>query len=52
VPIPDPARRSRHQPPLAEDLPSALRPPGFRPPPRRWQAVAPGHLVRVEDAHA
>ncbi len=48
VPVPDPARRRRNDFLAADELPSPVRPPDYRPPERRWREVAPGHLVQVE----
>jgi len=49
VPVPDPARRGIRRNLVADELKSPVRPLGYVPPPRRYDEVAPGHLVRVGD---
>jgi peptide/nickel transport system ATP-binding protein len=48
VPVADPARRRARAPVAEGELTSPLRPPGFAPPPRRYEEAAPGHLVLAE----
>jgi peptide/nickel transport system ATP-binding protein len=47
VPVPDPARRQVRRPVSNDELPSPVRPAGFVPPKRRYEEVAPGHVVQV-----
>jgi len=48
VPIADPAKRRQELRLATEEIPSALRPLGYEPPPRRVEEVAPGHFVLVD----
>ena len=45
VPVADPARRRTRAAIEEGELQSPLRPPGWTPPPRRYEEAAPGHLV-------
>ena len=47
VPVPDPARRSVRDAPVADDIKSPIRPLGFVPPERHYREVSPGHVVQV-----
>jgi peptide/nickel transport system ATP-binding protein len=47
VPVPDPSRRGIARDLEADELKSPVRPLGFVPPRRRYQEVAPGHLVQI-----
>jgi peptide/nickel transport system ATP-binding protein len=49
VPVPDPARRGIRRNLVADELKSPVRPLGYVVPPQRYDEVAPGHLVRVDD---
>ena len=49
VPVPDPARRGIRRNLAADELKSLVRPLGYVAPPRRYDEVAPGHRVRVDD---
>jgi peptide/nickel transport system ATP-binding protein len=51
VPVPDPARRRARAAIEDGELPSPLRAPSYVPPARRYEQVAPGHLV-LDDAAA
>ena len=46
VPVPDPALRRPRRPLEVEEIASAFRPLGYRPPPTRFAEVSPGHFVR------
>jgi len=49
IPVNHPKLRGT-RPPLADMKPrSALRPPGYEPPPARWMMAADGHFVRQPD---
>ncbi|HRJ68834.1 MAG TPA: ABC transporter ATP-binding protein [Beijerinckiaceae bacterium] len=47
VPVPDPARRRKRGTVAVEELPSPIRPPDWRAPPTRMEAVGPDHFVQV-----
>jgi peptide/nickel transport system ATP-binding protein len=47
VPIPDPARRGLAQRITDTELRSPIRPLDYRPPPRHYREVTPGHLVQL-----
>jgi peptide/nickel transport system ATP-binding protein len=49
VPVPDPARRGIRRNLSVDELKSPVRPLGYVTPTRRYDEVAPGHLVRVDD---
>jgi peptide/nickel transport system ATP-binding protein len=49
VPVPDPARRGLRRNLAADELKSPVRPLDYVTPRRRYDEVAPGHLVRVDD---
>ena len=49
VPVPDPARRGLRRHLAADELKSPVRPLGYVGPPRRYDEITPGHLVRVDD---
>jgi peptide/nickel transport system ATP-binding protein len=51
VPVPDPSRRRARAAIEDGELPSPLRAPSYVPPARRYEQVAPGHLV-LDDAAA
>ena len=51
VPVPDPSRRRARAAIDDGELPSPLRAPSYVPPARRYEQVAPGHLV-LDDAAA
>jgi peptide/nickel transport system ATP-binding protein len=49
VPVADPHARQTQPRALAQDeIRHTLRPPGYIPPQRRYQEVAPGHFVMVD----
>jgi peptide/nickel transport system ATP-binding protein len=49
VPVADPHARQTQPRALAQDeIRHTLRPPGYTPPQRRYQEVAPGHFVMVD----
>lgn len=49
VPVPDPRARRPIRHLDLEEIPSPLRPPGYEPEPVRYEEVAPGHMVAVND---
>ena len=46
VPIPDPARRGKLNPPLNEEIKSPVRPFDYVPPKRIYRELSPGHFVQ------
>jgi len=50
VPVPEPERRAIRRGLSTTELPSPVRPADYVPPPRLYREVAPGHMVRIEDA--
>ncbi len=50
VPVADPLRARRETKLSNEEIPSTIRPTGYRPPARHWREIGPDHLVREEAA--
>ena len=48
VTVPDPARRHLRRNQAVQELRTPVRPLDYRPPARRYEEVAPGHLVMIE----
>ncbi|WP_224703814.1 ABC transporter ATP-binding protein [Devosia aquimaris] len=49
--VPAIERRRQHFAVDMTQVPSLVRPPGYEPPPARWQQIGGDHLVREETAH-
>ncbi len=49
VPVPDPALRRIRRGINGDELKSPVHPIGYEPPPRQYQEVSEGHLVRVDE---
>ncbi len=49
VPVPDPALRRIRRGITGDELKSPVHPIGYEPPPRQYQEVSKGHLVRVDE---